>query len=55
MDDRNDHDARALQNDRIHRGWKVNAAVVSIVALLALTMTSVVRAPDDGGRSSFPS
>jgi hypothetical protein len=55
MDDRNDPDARALQNDRILRKWRVSAAVVSVVALLALPMTSVVRAPDDGGRSSIPS
>ena len=42
-----DCDTRALQSDRILRGWKVAAAVVTVVALLALTVTSVVRAPND--------
>jgi ACR3 family arsenite efflux pump ArsB len=47
MDDRNDSEARNLQNDRSLLGWKVAAAVVTVVALLALTVTSVVRAPND--------
>lgn len=42
-----DRNARPLQSDRKLRGWKVGAAVVTIVALLALTVTSVVRAPND--------
>lgn len=47
MNDRNDCDARALQSDRRLRGWKMVAAVVAVSALLALTVTSVVRAPND--------
>jgi ACR3 family arsenite efflux pump ArsB len=47
MSERNDHNARNLQNDRYLRGWKVAAAVITVVALLALTVTSVVRAPND--------
>lgn len=47
MDDRNGSEARNLQNDRGLLGWKVAAAVVTVVALLALTVTSVVRAPND--------
>jgi ACR3 family arsenite efflux pump ArsB len=47
MADRNDSEARNLQDDRNLLGWKVAAAVVTVVALLALTVTSVVRAPND--------
>jgi hypothetical protein len=47
MSDRNDRNARALQSDRHLHGWKVAAGVVTVVALLALTVTSVVRAPND--------
>jgi ACR3 family arsenite efflux pump ArsB len=54
MDDRNDCDTRALQSDRILRGWKVAAAVVTVVALLALTVTSVVRAPNDVWTTVLP-
>lgn len=47
MSDRNDRNAQALQSDHKLRRWKVAAAVVVVVALLALTATSVVRAPND--------
>jgi Flp pilus assembly protein TadB len=47
MGERNDRDARALQDDRGLRGWKVAAAIVAIAALVALTITSVYRAPND--------
>ena len=47
MSDQNERSAGALQGDRRLRGWKVAAAVVSVVALLGLTATSVVRAPND--------
>ena len=47
MTDRNDRDAQALQSDRHLHGWKVAAGVVTVVALVALTVTSVARAPNN--------
>jgi hypothetical protein len=47
MSDRNERDARALQSDQQLHGWKVAAGVVTVVALVALTLTSVARAPND--------
>lgn len=47
MSDRNDGNGRALQRDRNLDGWKTGAGVATVVALLALTGTSLVRAPND--------
>jgi hypothetical protein len=54
MSQQNDRSARAVQGDRHLRRWKVTAGVVTVLALLALTATSVARAPKDVWTAVLP-
>ena len=46
--------AETLQNDRHLRRWKVAAAAISVGALVALTVTSVFRGPNDVWSIAIP-